>query len=201
MAYHTIKKCANQTCEVNFICNSNKQTYCKPCATARRLDKRKDWNTTYRMKNGEQLNAESRAYNKSEKGRAAQQLRDAVRQGKIKRQPCEVCGEPDAQGHHTDYSKPLEVRWLCAKHHREEHLLKSWMNDLRRAGYEGGFELSELIEACGDKFRTLTWHKSSLDWTATGFPADKPTKTIMKSKKTPTEAIAKLWLALHPVNN
>lgn len=38
--------------------------------------------------------------------------------GKIFKQPCEVCGESKAQAHHEDYSKPLEVRWLCTKHHK-----------------------------------------------------------------------------------
>lgn len=45
----------------------------------------------------------------------------AVRSGKIKRQPCSECGEPKAHGHHDDYSKPLEVRWLCRKHHVAHH--------------------------------------------------------------------------------
>jgi hypothetical protein len=52
-----------------------------------------------------------------EKVRAPQALRRAVKRGEIKRQPCEVCGNPRSQGHHDDYSKPLEVRWLCSLHH------------------------------------------------------------------------------------
>ena len=44
-----------------------------------------------------------------------------VATGTLKRGPCEVCGEPDAQAHHDDYSKPLDVRWLCDRHHREHH--------------------------------------------------------------------------------
>ena len=42
---------------------------------------------------------------------------NALRDGKLVRQPCVVCGEP-AQAHHEDYSKPLEVTWLCFRHHR-----------------------------------------------------------------------------------
>lgn len=46
---------------------------------------------------------------------------NASRDNKIERKPCEVCGEK-AQAHHDDYSKPLEVRWLCPKHHSEHHV-------------------------------------------------------------------------------
>ena len=55
------------------------------------------------------------------KFRARSKVHNALRDGKIVRQPCEVCGNPKAQAHHTDYRKPLDVRWLCFKHHREAH--------------------------------------------------------------------------------
>lgn len=45
---------------------------------------------------------------------------NAIRNGRLIRQPCEVCGE-FAQAHHDDYSKPLDVRWLCTTHHVEWH--------------------------------------------------------------------------------
>jgi hypothetical protein len=44
-----------------------------------------------------------------------------VAAGTLARGNCEVCGEPEAQAHHDDYAKPLDVRWLCNKHHREHH--------------------------------------------------------------------------------
>ena len=46
---------------------------------------------------------------------------NAIRDGRLIREPCEVCGEVDAQAHHDDYSKPLDVRWLCTTHHAEWH--------------------------------------------------------------------------------
>lgn len=46
-------------------------------------------------------------------------FKGAVRRGKIKRLPCEICGSGNSQGHHADYSKPYEVRWFCDKHHKE----------------------------------------------------------------------------------
>ena len=43
-----------------------------------------------------------------------------VRSGRIKRPSrCSFCGDKrKPQGHHSDYSKPLEVRWLCQPCHR-----------------------------------------------------------------------------------
>ena len=55
-----------------------------------------------------------------EKVAARMALNNAVRDGKLERLPCEVCGAP-SEAHHEDYSKPLEVRWLCPQHHREIH--------------------------------------------------------------------------------
>lgn len=40
----------------------------------------------------------------------------------IKRLPCQICGNPNSQRHHEDYSKPKDVIMLCAKHHAERHI-------------------------------------------------------------------------------
>lgn len=56
------------------------------------------------------------------KVRARNRVRDLVWRGKMKKQPCEVCGCAESQAHHSDYSKPLDVSWLCAKHHKGVHL-------------------------------------------------------------------------------
>lgn len=56
-----------------------------------------------------------------EKVNAEQKLRRAVAAGLVEPKPCEVCGAK-AQAHHPDYSKPLEVKWLCLCHHHEEHV-------------------------------------------------------------------------------
>lgn len=40
----------------------------------------------------------------------------------LERPPCEGCGSvADVQGHHSDYSKPYEVDWLCRLCHGAEH--------------------------------------------------------------------------------
>lgn len=57
-----------------------------------------------------------------EKYRARNIFHAAVRDGKVIPQPCERCATTDrVQGHHDDYSKPLDVKWLCTKHHGERH--------------------------------------------------------------------------------
>jgi hypothetical protein len=46
-----------------------------------------------------------------------------IRQGKLKRQPCEVCGAKETLVHHIDYSDPEHIRWLCKRHKSEESML------------------------------------------------------------------------------
>lgn len=45
----------------------------------------------------------------------------AIRCGNLVRKPCEVCGSEKSVGHHDDYAKPLDVRWLCDYHHNQWH--------------------------------------------------------------------------------
>lgn len=58
-----------------------------------------------------------------DKERAKKMVSNALRDGKLERGACVVCGQKKTEGHHPDYSKPLEVIWLCVKHHRERHSL------------------------------------------------------------------------------
>lgn len=48
-------------------------------------------------------------------------FRKALKEGRVTRKACEVCGNPKTDGHHDDYSRPLDVRWLCRTHHRQHH--------------------------------------------------------------------------------
>jgi hypothetical protein len=51
---------------------------------------------------------------------------NALRDGKIIKGPCVVCGVTKrVHAHHEDYSKPLEVTWLCATHHHRLHAERS----------------------------------------------------------------------------
>jgi hypothetical protein len=56
-----------------------------------------------------------------DKRQAHKAVENALRIGEMTRSPCSVCGAAEAQAHHPDYSRPLDVVWLCDKHHKAEH--------------------------------------------------------------------------------
>lgn len=69
---------------------------------------------------GERYNKDNR-----ERRHAHMQLGNALRDGKIGRKPCAFCrSEKDLEAHHHDYSKPLDVTWLCTPCHRRFHALE-----------------------------------------------------------------------------
>ncbi len=66
-----------------------------------------------------------------QKRKAWNALYYAIRKGKM-RKPCicEICGSAEnTQGHHSDYSRPLDVIWVCQKCHAE-------LDDIRRCSNE-----------------------------------------------------------------
>jgi hypothetical protein len=52
---------------------------------------------------------------------ARRYINTQIQRGKLKRQPCEVCGCLETQAHHNDYDKPMDIRWLCKEHHDALH--------------------------------------------------------------------------------
>jgi len=144
----TCRICQMMKPESEFYRNSRNQrlyTDCKECNCAKRRAHRAANLGYYRDYDRARANTPERiagraSYNSSDAGRetsnkrvrayiarnpqkkrATQAVNHAVRTGRLIRQPCEVCGEVKAQAHHDDYSKPLDVRWLCATHHAEWH--------------------------------------------------------------------------------
>lgn len=87
-----------------------------------RVEQRKKVNTQW-QRDGRRLEVVRRYREKyPEKYKAITMVSNALRSGKLL-QPdsCEKCGKAtrNIEGHHDDYSKPLEVRWLCLTCHAE----------------------------------------------------------------------------------
>lgn len=50
---------------------------------------------------------------------------NAIRDGKLKKEPCMFCGtDKRLHAHHFDYAKPLDVAWVCGKCHHRLHALE-----------------------------------------------------------------------------
>ena len=90
---------------------------CKSC----RNEKVKEWKSNHL---GCEIEYSRRYWGKyPEKKLAHSILNHGVRDGKIKKGvECEICGSTQfLEGHHEDYNKPLDVRWLCIRCHNKLH--------------------------------------------------------------------------------
>lgn len=56
-----------------------------------------------------------------DKYQANTMVANAIKSGRLIKEPCVVCGKTKAEAHHPDYSQPLDVVWMCRTHHMEHH--------------------------------------------------------------------------------
>lgn len=91
-------------------------------ATKARIEKNKAYQRNHR-KEITKYKIEWRKRNK-DKANAYRCVSYHVKAGNIKREACGVCGCEKTQAHHEDYSKPLEIVWLCEKCHKALHRKK-----------------------------------------------------------------------------
>ncbi len=106
-------------------------SHCKKCHFPVNKLARYEYLKKWKAKNLEKYHAFQRKGQKKwymknrEKLRAYWKLKCAVERGEIVRpKQCSKCPfVGKIQGHHTDYSKPLDVMWLCKRCHENEHHL------------------------------------------------------------------------------
>ena|ERR1035437_549341 len=102
------KNCTQKRVHKNYLLN--REHYIKYEIKRNKNPKRKEQKAkyliNYRLKN-------------KQKNTARGKIHSALRNGSIKREDCVVCKNPKTEAHHPDHSKPLEVMWLCRKHHIE----------------------------------------------------------------------------------
>jgi ribosomal protein S27AE len=87
----------------------------------RRLAQCKSYNKTPTGKALRQESYKRTRERHPEKYAARQAVLIALRAGRLVKQPCERCGEVKVQAHHDDYTRQLDVRWLCQPCHIEHH--------------------------------------------------------------------------------
>jgi hypothetical protein len=132
----TCTQCGKSKDEMEFYANSKmasgRLNQCKVCTKAankarydspagKAISDRASARWRQRNKEHGRLASLDLQKNHQQKYIARYQLGNAIKLGKILRKPCERCGSPKSDGHHEDYGKPLEVMWLCRKHHAQRH--------------------------------------------------------------------------------
>jgi hypothetical protein len=106
-----------------------KKCHCQTSIKTRDEDKKRDANKRYMRRavagNPDKFRAQWKNRKKPdvEKKAARAALNAAVRAGRIVRPDiCPLCGaEARITAHHSDYSKPLDVEWLCYECHGRRH--------------------------------------------------------------------------------
>lgn len=91
------------------------QNYCRKCNS--------EYHTKYKPSTWERQKRLTRAKSNS-----------ALKRGLIQKKPCEVCGIDDTEMHHSDYTKPLDVTWLCYEHHLGLHRV---LKDMKQEEEDG----------------------------------------------------------------
>ena len=130
-----LKNCCKCGLSVDFPDDypSRRGYWCKPCKSTYNVDsakknretKRKNNNAYHARISSERATATAKwRSNHPEKRAAHQAVQTAVRNGTLKKQPCEVCGtDLRIHAHHDDYADKLGVHWLCHTHHMERHAM------------------------------------------------------------------------------
>lgn len=104
------------------------------------------------------ISVKQRIGREPEKHLAVVAVRDALRDGYLVKKPCERCGTTKAiHAHHEDYSRPLDVVWLCRTHHGERHreINAEWRGIDPRAKWAWACRRSEFVKFFNDLAKQL----------------------------------------------
>jgi hypothetical protein len=99
-------KCLMRPCSRCGVPHEGSHRYCLTCHAAYM----REWRTTHRLTEDQRLKDIARSYANVYK-----------RRGLLFQEDCQRCGSPDSQMHHADYTKPLEVEWVCRQCHLIHH--------------------------------------------------------------------------------
>jgi hypothetical protein len=119
----------------NNLCRGGFSSQCKACVKARarvRQIVKKDEIRAYERERSKlphrvELRAsamQKEKANNPERVKARYAVSNAVRDGRLRKMDCAFCGSTNTVAHHHDYSKPLDVTWLCNPCHTRFHALE-----------------------------------------------------------------------------
>lgn len=109
------KECSNQRRRRNYYSDPDK-------SRLKSREKYYRYKMTADYKNNQVIRQRKVRREKPAQYSAWNKVRRAVRLGRIIRGACAKCGWiGKTQAHHEDYSKPLDVVWLCPPCHRKHH--------------------------------------------------------------------------------
>jgi hypothetical protein len=115
------KECSKKDVKNNYTTNKDYyQEYDRQRAQLpHRVEARKEYASTEEGRESGNRAKKRWAKNNREKAKATWTVNNAIRDGKLERgAECSVChSTKNVEAHHEDYSKPLEIVWLCKKHH------------------------------------------------------------------------------------
>lgn len=122
------KACNKKDVRENYRKNINYYKSFDQIRNQKRKEYIKKKNEAYQKKNPELvLRAKKKWSSKNKLKQAAiHLLNNAKRDGRVKPGKCQICGYRNVEAHHYDYTKPLNVVWLCKKHHEKIHWWLRW---------------------------------------------------------------------------
>lgn len=138
--YKRCTSCGHQRERAEFhrvrASKDGRDSRCKPCKAPIELayrrkhaEKKRRLSKEWRLNNPERVAAHQKIRERKfpEKHRARRILKEAVKYGKVEKPTvCPRCGVDEVpavemHAHHHDYSKPLEIEWVCRSCHNKEH--------------------------------------------------------------------------------
>ncbi len=116
-----------ERCGREFVPERSRRRFCgKSCSGRHNADRsaeRSRLDGTFYERHADRVKEAARTrYATDPEFRKRALARAAARRAFPDPKPCSRCGKPNADRHHDDYDKPLDIRWLCRSCHVNEHV-------------------------------------------------------------------------------
>lgn len=100
---HICPRCANEKTPSERV---GQQSYCRKC----KAKYERAWRKSHPLTDDQRIKSNARSY-----------ASVYLKRGKINKTPCVDCGAAKVEMHHEDYSKPINVIFVCRQCHARRH--------------------------------------------------------------------------------